>query len=79
MYQLYSDRFHVCMPVYACLDVCVVVSGCQECERQAEDKWQWNTDWQNEREPLFVVCWLWPQTDQSAHDFHQLAQGFQHP
>lgn len=38
MYQLYSDRFHVCVPVYACLDVCVVVSGCQECERQAEDK-----------------------------------------
>lgn len=35
--RLYS--LCVCEPVYACLDVCVAVSGClTECERRAGDK-----------------------------------------
>lgn len=59
--------------VWLCLAVWLSVRDRQR------TKWQWTTGWQNEREALFVACWWWSQTDQSAHDFHQLAEGLQHP
>lgn len=72
----YEAVFLVCEPVYA---VWIYVQLCLSVRGKQRTKWQWNTGWQNEREALFVFSWWWPQTDQSAHDFHQLAHGFQHP
>lgn len=66
------------MLVWMC--VCGVVSGCQLSVRDRQrtnDSGTW-TDRMKER-PCLLSVDCGHRRHQSAHDFHQLAQGFQHP